>query len=247
MCGCIWALHWGHVVSVVAVVFQFARRERVLERDVFRFGTATSVPLLFDGALGGGAGVGRTARSARPTGGRSHRAGGRGRRPGALHTRSTDPDSPPGTPAGTAVQAPPCPGARARGRTGRPRACAPRSRRRPPPPRGGGQHGRRRRTAPGSDRPRRGRPGPGTARRRRLPWRGPSRSPALPRPRTRAAARSRISAPCGHRDDVRAEVGRRLDGPLDPHHGSGSPTEVRGVEDQRRSGIEVFHGSSCVE
>src|SRR6476661_5961139 len=43
MCGCIWALHWGHVVSVVAVVFQFARRERVLERDVFRFGTATSV------------------------------------------------------------------------------------------------------------------------------------------------------------------------------------------------------------
>src|SRR6478609_1965558 len=58
MCGCIWALHWGHVVSVVAVVFQFARRERVLERDVFRFGTATSVPLLFDGALGGGAGVG---------------------------------------------------------------------------------------------------------------------------------------------------------------------------------------------
>jgi hypothetical protein len=35
---------------VVAVVFQFARRERVLARDVFRFGTATSVPsLLVDG------------------------------------------------------------------------------------------------------------------------------------------------------------------------------------------------------
>ena len=47
MWGWVWALHCGHVVSVVAVVFQFARRERVLERDVFRFGTATSVPLLF--------------------------------------------------------------------------------------------------------------------------------------------------------------------------------------------------------
>ena len=46
------ALHWGHVVSVVAVVFQFARRERVLERDVFRFGTATSDPLLFGVARG---------------------------------------------------------------------------------------------------------------------------------------------------------------------------------------------------
>ena len=46
MCGCVGAPHWGHVVSVVGVAFQFARRERVLERDVFRFGTATSVPLL---------------------------------------------------------------------------------------------------------------------------------------------------------------------------------------------------------
>ena len=47
MCGWVAAPHWGHVVSVVGVAFQFARRERVLERDVFRFGTATSVPLLF--------------------------------------------------------------------------------------------------------------------------------------------------------------------------------------------------------
>ena len=46
MCGCFGAEHCGHEVSVVAVVFQFARRERVLERDVFRFGTATSVPFL---------------------------------------------------------------------------------------------------------------------------------------------------------------------------------------------------------
>ena len=46
MCGCLGAEHCGHEVSVVAVAFQFARRERVLERDVFRFGTATSVPYL---------------------------------------------------------------------------------------------------------------------------------------------------------------------------------------------------------
>ena len=46
MCGCLGAEHCGHEVSVVAVAFQFARRERVLERDVFRFGTATSVPFL---------------------------------------------------------------------------------------------------------------------------------------------------------------------------------------------------------
>jgi len=46
MCGCLGAEHCGHEVKVVAVAFQFARRERVLERDVFRFGTATSVPFL---------------------------------------------------------------------------------------------------------------------------------------------------------------------------------------------------------
>ena len=46
MCGCLGAEHCGHEVSVVAVAFQFARRERVLERDVFRFGTATSDPFL---------------------------------------------------------------------------------------------------------------------------------------------------------------------------------------------------------
>jgi hypothetical protein len=46
MCGCLGAEHCGHEVSVVGVAFQFARRERVLERDVFRFGTATSVPFL---------------------------------------------------------------------------------------------------------------------------------------------------------------------------------------------------------
>lgn len=46
MCGCLGAEHCGHEVSVVAVAFQFARRERVLDREVFRFGTATSVPFL---------------------------------------------------------------------------------------------------------------------------------------------------------------------------------------------------------
>ena len=46
MCGWARALQFGHVVVTTGVVFQFARRERVLERDIFRFGTATSVPLL---------------------------------------------------------------------------------------------------------------------------------------------------------------------------------------------------------
>ena len=46
MCGWAAAPHWGHVVRVVGAAFQFARRERVLDRDIFRFGTATSVPLL---------------------------------------------------------------------------------------------------------------------------------------------------------------------------------------------------------
>ena len=50
--------------------------------------------------------------------------------------------------------------------------------------------------------------------------------------------------PLRDRDDVRAEVGRCLDRALEAFHGTGSPTEVRGVEDQRRSGVQVFHGSS---
>ena len=40
------ALQAGHVVVATAVAFQLARRERVLEREVFRFGTATSIPFL---------------------------------------------------------------------------------------------------------------------------------------------------------------------------------------------------------
>ena len=49
MCGCVGALHWGQVVTPTTVAFQLARRERVLERDIFRLGTATSVPLLVVG------------------------------------------------------------------------------------------------------------------------------------------------------------------------------------------------------
>ena len=37
----------GQVVRTAAVAFQLARRERVLEREVFRLGTATSGPVLF--------------------------------------------------------------------------------------------------------------------------------------------------------------------------------------------------------
>ena len=46
MCGTIGDLQAGHVVVATGVAFQLARRERVLEREVFRFGTATSVPFL---------------------------------------------------------------------------------------------------------------------------------------------------------------------------------------------------------
>jgi hypothetical protein len=41
--GC---LHCGHGDNVAALVFQLARRERVFEREVLRFGTATSVLFL---------------------------------------------------------------------------------------------------------------------------------------------------------------------------------------------------------
>jgi len=46
MWGCLSDLHCGQVLTATGEAFQFARRERVLERDIFRFGTATSVPLL---------------------------------------------------------------------------------------------------------------------------------------------------------------------------------------------------------
>ncbi len=46
MCDCFGSLHTGQLETGTGVAFQFARRERVLERDIFRFGTATSVPLL---------------------------------------------------------------------------------------------------------------------------------------------------------------------------------------------------------
>jgi hypothetical protein len=37
--------HWLHSTRVGAAVFHWARRERVLLRDIFRFGTATSALL----------------------------------------------------------------------------------------------------------------------------------------------------------------------------------------------------------
>ena len=118
-----------------AVAFQFARRERVLQRDIFRFGTATSVPLLC-----------RCCSACRSVSAVQRRPPGvdhfvvvvRVVRERAPRTRSTAPGSRPGTPAGTAATAPPRPAAPARGRSGRPRAGAPRPRPRRPPPRGGG-------------------------------------------------------------------------------------------------------------
>jgi len=46
MCDCFGALHCGQVDSATGVAFHCARRDRVFERDIFRFGTATSIPLL---------------------------------------------------------------------------------------------------------------------------------------------------------------------------------------------------------
>jgi hypothetical protein len=40
-CGSFGDLHWGQATVETAVAFQFARRDRVLLRDILRLGTAT--------------------------------------------------------------------------------------------------------------------------------------------------------------------------------------------------------------
>jgi hypothetical protein len=52
-CGSFGSLHRSQVTTVGRLAFQFARRERVLEREVFRFGTATAMPFYSSDALGG--------------------------------------------------------------------------------------------------------------------------------------------------------------------------------------------------
>jgi hypothetical protein len=47
VCGSFGSRHCGHSTRVGAVVFHCERRCRVLLRDFFRFGTATSALLLF--------------------------------------------------------------------------------------------------------------------------------------------------------------------------------------------------------
>jgi hypothetical protein len=44
-CGSFWLWHCGHSTSVTGAAFHCARRERVLLRDIFRLGTATSALL----------------------------------------------------------------------------------------------------------------------------------------------------------------------------------------------------------
>lgn len=41
MCCNLGCWHWPHVERAAAVVFHWLRRERVFERDIFRFGTGT--------------------------------------------------------------------------------------------------------------------------------------------------------------------------------------------------------------
>ncbi len=43
-CGSLGSRQRSHATIVGRLAFQLARRERVLERDVFRFGTATAMP-----------------------------------------------------------------------------------------------------------------------------------------------------------------------------------------------------------
>jgi hypothetical protein len=45
VCGSLGLRHWGQLTSVGAEVFHWARRDRVLLRDIFRLGTATSALL----------------------------------------------------------------------------------------------------------------------------------------------------------------------------------------------------------
>jgi hypothetical protein len=47
VCGSLGSRHCGHRTSTGAVAFHFARRERVLLRDILRLGTATSVLLTY--------------------------------------------------------------------------------------------------------------------------------------------------------------------------------------------------------
>jgi len=47
VCGSFGSRHCGHRTSTGAVAFHFARRERVLLRDILRLGTATSVLLTY--------------------------------------------------------------------------------------------------------------------------------------------------------------------------------------------------------
>jgi hypothetical protein len=42
-CGSFGDLHWGHATVATAVAFHWARRDRVLLRDIFRLGTATAL------------------------------------------------------------------------------------------------------------------------------------------------------------------------------------------------------------
>lgn len=46
-CGSFGDLHCGHSTVATGVAFQLARRDRVLLRDILRFGTATAHSSLF--------------------------------------------------------------------------------------------------------------------------------------------------------------------------------------------------------
>src|SRR5262249_52175161 len=142
--------HWGHATVATGTVFHWARRERVLLRDILRLGTAMAVTPRSSVSVG----------SAPPSVGRPARdRGQRAARPSAPRTRGTGPGNLDGTAGWSAARAPPRPAALAPGRSGRPVAGEPHPRRSSRP-----WCCARRHTAPGSRRPACRRSGAGTAR-----------------------------------------------------------------------------------
>ena len=229
MCGCVGPLHWGQVVA--------DHRRLPVERGASGCWSATSSAserprqVLFSSSAVAGWALTPCSAAHR---GRSHRAGGPGRPRGVHRIGRTTPAVLPGTPAGTAVSAPPCPGAGSRGRSGRPRSHTPLGAS-SSPPRGGGPLDRHTRTAPGTGRRPLRSPDPGTARMRRSRSHVPNQSPGRPRRPTPAADRARsgplsdamtsvpnsagaaTSRQLGHRSrsaaDLRCPAPRRTAGP----------------------------------
>ena len=117
-CGSLGERHCGQATVATGVVFHCARRDRVLLRDIFRLGTATTLTPLRSSSGTGRPSAGRAAGGSAPPAARR----------AAPRSRGTALDSLRGTAGWSAVQAPPRPAAPAPGRSDRPAAARPRPR-----------------------------------------------------------------------------------------------------------------------